>query len=68
MPRSDRLSHSYDRDFEPRNSESGHLNHFVCGLECIQNGRQSQIENTIECKHINAHGTYGTKYGSFANG
>jgi hypothetical protein len=68
MCRSDHLSHTNDLDFESRNSESCHLNHFVRGLECIQNGRQAQIEDAIECEYINTHGTYGTKYGSSANG
>src|SRR5579859_1165103 len=64
----DRLTHAYDLDIELRNSESSHLNQFVRGLECIQNGRQAQIEDTIECEHINTHGTFDTKYGSSANG
>jgi len=37
-------------------------------LESIQNGGQAQIEDAIEHKHVNAHGTFDTKYGSFANG
>ena len=65
---SDRLSHTYDLDFELRNRESTHLNQFVRRLECIQNGRQAQIEDTIECKDINPHGTYDTKYGIYVNG
>jgi hypothetical protein len=65
---SDSLSHTYDLDFELWNSESRHLNQFVRGLECIQNRRQAKIEDTIESKYINTHGTYGTKYGISANG
>ena len=65
---SDHLSHPYDLDFEPWNSESSHLNQFVRGLERIQNGRQAQIEDAIECKHIYTHGTDDTKYGISANG
>ena len=65
---SDRLSHTYDLDFELRNRESTHLNQFVRRLECIQNGRRAQIEDTIECKYEHANGTFDTKYGSSANG
>src|SRR5882724_6692214 len=38
---SNRLSHTYDLDFELWNSESSHLTQFICGLQCIQNGRQA---------------------------
>ena len=60
---SDRLSHTYDLDFELWNRESSHLNQVVRGLECIQNGRQAQIEDLIECQYINAHGIFDTKSG-----
>ncbi|HTF68492.1 MAG TPA: hypothetical protein VK638_38015 [Edaphobacter sp.] len=67
MCSSDRLSHTYDLDFERWNSELHHLNQFVRGLESIQNGRQAKIEDAIEHKHMDAHGRYDTKYGSSAN-
>ena len=63
---SDSHSHTHNLDLELRNSKSSHLNQFVRGLECIQNRRQAQIEDTVECNYLNAHGTDDTKYGGSA--
>jgi hypothetical protein len=36
-------------------------------LKCIKNGGQAQVEDLIERKYINSHGTFDTKYGNSAN-
>ena len=40
--------------------ETRHLSEFVGRLKSIKDGGQSQIENTIECKHMDTHGKYDT--------
>jgi quinol monooxygenase YgiN len=65
---SDCLSYAHNLDFELWNREAHHLNQFVRSLKSVQNGRQAQIEDAIECKYIDLHGSYDTKSGSFDNG
>ena len=63
----DGSSDSNDPRVESRNGEAGELDQLVRGLEHVEDGGQSEVEDAVEGKDVESHGKYDTKNGVLAN-